>query len=53
MTAARTRVLEGVRPESLPLGELVAAGEPVVLKGLVGEWGLVKAARRSSPIHPP
>ena len=47
MIAARTRVLEGVRPEALPLQELLAANEPVLLKGLVADWGLVKAGRRS------
>jgi hypothetical protein len=47
MVAERTRVLRGVRPESLPLDELVAAGEPVVLEGLVADWGLVKAGRGS------
>jgi hypothetical protein len=45
--ATKTRVLEGCRPESLPLAELLAGGEPVVLKGLVGDWGLVKAGQRS------
>jgi hypothetical protein len=42
-----TRVLEGVTADKLPLDELVSAGEPVVLKGLVADWGLVKAGRRS------
>jgi len=47
MALARTRVLEGVRPENLPLDELLAAGEPAVLKGLAADWGLVKAGQRS------
>ncbi len=47
MALARTRVLEGVRPETLSLDELLAAGEPAVLKGLAADWGLVKAGRRS------
>jgi hypothetical protein len=42
-----TRVLEGIRPERLPLDELMVGGEPVVLKGLASQWGLVKAGRRS------
>ena len=45
--AAQIRVLEGCRPDALPLDELLEAGEPAVLRGLVGEWGLVQAARRS------
>lgn len=30
-------------PDSLPLDELLAAGEPVVLRGLARDWGLVQA----------
>jgi hypothetical protein len=45
--AATTRVLEGVRPDALPVDELVAGAQPVVLKGLVSDWGLVKAGLRS------
>jgi hypothetical protein len=44
----RVRVLDGVRPEALPLGELLDAGEPALLKGLVRDWGLVHAASRST-----
>ncbi len=40
-------VLEGCRPDSLPIGELLSAGKPVVLAGLVKEWGLVAAGRQS------
>lgn len=40
---ASVRVLEGCRPEALPLDELLAAAEPVVLKGLAKDWGLVRA----------
>ncbi|GGD47636.1 cupin-like domain-containing protein [Pseudoxanthomonas indica] len=31
-------------PDSLPLETLLAAGEPVVLRGLARDWGLVRAA---------
>ena len=44
----RVRVLDGVRPDALPLGELLDAGEPALLKGLVRDWGLVQAASRST-----
>lgn len=45
--AARTRVLEGFRPDNFPIGELLSGDEPVVLKGLVKDWGLVRAGLRS------
>ncbi|HVY24397.1 MAG TPA: cupin-like domain-containing protein [Steroidobacteraceae bacterium] len=40
-------VLEGCTPGSLPLGTLLSENKPVLLKGLVKEWGLVKAGRSS------
>jgi hypothetical protein len=39
----QTRVLDGYQPDSVPLDELLSGGEPVVLRGLVKDWGLVKA----------
>ena len=45
--AGKIRVLEGYRPENLPLQELLSGGEPAVLKGLVDEWELVRAGRNS------
>ena len=41
--AGKIRVLEGCRSDNLPLGALLAGGEPAVLKGLVRDWGLVRA----------
>ena len=32
--AGKIRVLEGCRPDDFPLGELLASGQPAVLKGL-------------------
>jgi Cupin-like domain len=46
--AGRIRVLEGCRAEELPLEVLLHGGEPVVLKGLVGHWALVRAGRGSA-----
>ena len=43
----RVRVLEGCQPGDLPLQELLSGGEPVVLKGLVKDWALVKAGLAS------
>jgi hypothetical protein len=40
---AAVRVLEGARPDALPLAELLQGGEPVLLKGLVAGWKLVRA----------
>jgi hypothetical protein len=39
----KTRVMEGCNPASLPIDELLAGGVPVVLKGLVKNWGLTRA----------
>jgi hypothetical protein len=43
----RTRELHGYTADTLPLAELLAGDEPVVLKGLVAHWPLVKAGLRS------
>ncbi|WP_312328765.1 cupin-like domain-containing protein [Stenotrophomonas sp.] len=45
---AAMRTLEGLAPAALPLEALVAAGEPVVLRGVVRDWGLVQAGLRST-----
>ncbi|MET0549171.1 MAG: cupin-like domain-containing protein [Xanthomonas sp.] len=42
------RTLEGVQPTALPWQALVAAGEPVVLRGIARDWGLVQAGLRST-----
>jgi len=36
------------RPGALPLADLLAAGEPVVLRGLVRDWTLVQAGLRGT-----
>jgi hypothetical protein len=43
----RVRDLSGCRPENLPLDDLLAANEPVVLRGLVADWGLTRAGLES------
>src|SRR5688500_15265630 len=45
--AGHIGVREGCRPDRLPLGELLEASVPVVLKGLVRDWPLVEAGLRS------
>ena len=45
--AGKIRVLEGCRPDDFPLGELVASGQPAVLRGLAADWGLVRAGLES------
>lgn len=42
------RTLEGLQPGALPLEALVAAGEPVVLRGIARDWALVQAGLRST-----
>lgn len=43
----RTRVLEGFQPDTIPYAELMAASEPVILKGAAGTWALVEAGLES------
>ncbi len=45
--AARVRELDGVRPDALPLEDLIASGQPAVLRGLVHDWELVQAGNQS------
>jgi hypothetical protein len=42
------RTLESLQPDALPLEALVAAGEPVVLRGIARDWALVQAGLRST-----
>ena len=43
----KARVIEGVRPDQIPFEELFNANQPVILRGLVSDWGLVKAGKVS------
>lgn len=45
--AGNIRVIEGCRPDALPLDELLAAGQPAVLKGIARGWGLVQSGQES------
>jgi hypothetical protein len=45
--AAPVRVIEDCRPDALPLEQLLAAGQPAVLRGLARDWGLVQAGLHS------
>lgn len=49
MTLSVASVLErsDVRSDALPLDELLEAGQPVVLRGLVRDWQLTQAGQRS------
>jgi hypothetical protein len=40
--AGKIPVLAGLRPEDLPLSDLLAKGQPAVLQGLAAEWELVR-----------
>lgn len=42
------KVVEGYRPANIPWQDLMDCLEPVVLKGLVDDWGLVKAGKQSA-----
>lgn len=43
------RTLENVDASALPLETLLEDGEPVVLRGIARDWGLVRAGSRSTP----
>src|SRR5690242_10878788 len=45
---AAIREREDCRPDALPLAELLAGNEPVVLRGLVRNWPLVQAGRNGA-----
>ncbi|MFC3549888.1 cupin-like domain-containing protein [Lysobacter cavernae] len=45
--ATRIREIEGVGPGALPLDELLASGQPAVLRGVARDWGLVQAGSPS------
>lgn len=47
-TTDAVRVIEGCTPSTLPLEALLAAGEPVLLRGIAREWSLVRAGLRST-----
>jgi hypothetical protein len=47
-TEQHARVIEGCKPDNLPLDELLSGDAPVVLKGLVTHWPLVQAGLRST-----
>ncbi|MDC0953040.1 cupin-like domain-containing protein [Porticoccaceae bacterium] len=40
-------VLEGVKPDQIPFEQLFAAEGPIILRGLVSDWSLVKAGEQS------
>jgi len=48
LDALAMRTLEGLSPTALPLEALVAAGEPVVLRGIARDWPLVQAGLHST-----
>jgi hypothetical protein len=46
--ASRIREIDGARADALPLQELLASGQPAVLRGVARDWALVQAGQRSS-----
>ena len=47
VVSRRTRAIEGVRPDAVPYAELLAAQEPVILKGVARDWPLVRRGLES------
>ncbi|WP_294395046.1 cupin-like domain-containing protein [uncultured Sphingomonas sp.] len=46
-TPRPAREVQGLRPEQVPWRDLLAAGEPLILRGLAADWPLVAAGRTS------
>ncbi|MEX0299457.1 MAG: cupin-like domain-containing protein, partial [Kordiimonas sp.] len=46
--AKKTREVTDVFLDSIPYGELVSSGEPVILKGVASDWPLVVAGLKSN-----
>jgi hypothetical protein len=42
------KILEGITPQTIPYDELFSQNQPVILKGLVKDWPLVKAGQESA-----
>ena len=38
----KTKVIQGIAPDAVPYDELMATGQPVILKGLAREWPLAR-----------
>jgi hypothetical protein len=49
-TERKTEVIAGLKPDRVPYQELMEAGTPVILKGLVRDWPLVRQGLES-PQH--
>jgi hypothetical protein len=47
-TKNKIKVLKGVTPQDIPYDELFSQNQPVILKGLVKDWPLVKAGQTSA-----
>ena len=43
----KTQVISGVAPDRLPIAELLAAGQPAILKGVARDWPLVRRGLES------
>ena len=42
------KVLEGITPQTIPYDELFSHNQPIILKGIVKDWPLVKAGQESA-----
>lgn len=47
ITETKTKILEGCRPDTIPYQDLMNSLEPVLLKGVIKDWELVKAGLES------
>jgi hypothetical protein len=46
--ARKTRVIRGLSPGNIPFDELIEAGVPAILQGVVAHWPLVERGRESA-----
>jgi len=48
MSQTAARVIEGIKANQIPYDELFSGNEPVILRGLVSDWPIVKAGKDSA-----
>ncbi|MCW9080573.1 MAG: cupin-like domain-containing protein [Colwellia sp.] len=44
----KVKILEGITPQTIPYDELFSQNQPIILKGLVKDWPLVKTGQQSA-----
>lgn len=48
MAQTTARVIEGLSPDQIPFDDLFSGGEPVILRGMIADWPVVRAGLESA-----